>query len=118
MRRSSMIIAGMVLAMGAVNAEADDTAVVRTTSDLGATCASDDAADRHFCFGFILGAGQLYTELVRADTIPELACPETPPTLDELRSTFVVWTAANPSLGSTRAIDGLIQAAAEAWPCD
>ncbi len=88
-----------------------------TTAELGRLCASPSLTDRDFCFGFLLGAGQFYTEMLRAEVIQPLACPDPVPTIDELRMAFVEWAAANPEAGETRAVDGMMRAAAETWPC-
>ena len=88
-----------------------------TTAELGRLCASTVATERDFCFGFMLGVGQFYTEMLRADVIRPLACPDPVPTIEEMRVSFIDWVDANPDAGETRAVDGLLQAAAEAWPC-
>jgi len=40
------------------------------------------------------------------------------PTIDEMRVSFIEWAAANPEATDTRAVDGMMRAAAEIWPCD
>jgi hypothetical protein len=89
-----------------------------TTAELASICASNVPTDSHFCYGFIIGAGQFYTEILRAQLIQPLACPDPAPTLVEMRTAFIDWAAANPEAGETRAIDGMMQAAAEVWPCN
>jgi len=89
-----------------------------TTGELARLCASPLATERDFCFGFMLGAGQFYTEMLRAEVIRPLACPEPVPTIDEMRVSFIEWAAANPEATDTRAVDGMMRAAAEIWPCD
>jgi hypothetical protein len=46
-----------------------------------------------------------------------LACPDPAPTIEQMRLEFIGWVAANPQAAETRAIDGMMQAAAEIWPC-
>lgn len=108
---------GVVLASGvavAENGPFDD----ETTAELARLCASPATTDRDFCFGFMLGAGQFYTEMLRAAVIRPLACPDPVPTIEEMRLGFVDWVAANPDAGDSRAVDGMMRAAAELWPCD
>lgn len=88
-----------------------------TTAELARLCASPAATDRDFCFGFMLGAGQFYTEMLRAEVIRPLACPDPVPTIEAMRQGFIDWVAANPEAGETRAVDGMMRAAAETWPC-
>lgn len=111
----AVAVAGLVAATA--NAE-DEPFDQETTAELAAICASPGEAERHFCFGFIIGAGQFYTEMLRAELISALACPDPVPSIDQMRASFVAWAGANPQHGATRAIDGLIQAAAETWPCE
>jgi hypothetical protein len=89
-----------------------------TTAELARLCASPVATERDFCFGFMLGAGQFYTEMLRAEVIQPLACPDPVPTIDAMRAAFVDWVAANPEAGESRAVDGMMQAAANIWPCN
>ena len=114
-----------VLALGLAVPLASGTAIAQngpfdneTTAELARLCASPVATERDFCFGFILGAGQFYTEMLRADVIQPLACPDPVPTIEEMRLGFIDWVSANPEAGETRAVDGMMQAAAEAWPCN
>jgi hypothetical protein len=75
--------------------------------------------DSHFCYGFMIGAGQMYTEILRAELIQPLACPDPAPThRRDANVAFIDWVAANPEAGETRAVDGMMQAAADIWPCN
>lgn len=89
-----------------------------TAGELAARCSSVAETDKQLCYGFILGAGQLYAELLRAETIEPMACAEPAPTLEAIAAVFVNWVDANPMKASARAIDGMMQAAAETWPCE
>lgn len=89
-----------------------------TTAELARLCASTVATERDFCFAFMLGAGQFYTEMLRAAVIQPLACPDPVPTIEEMRLGFIDWASTHPEAGETRAVDGMMQAAAEAWPCN
>lgn len=113
---SALALAGS-LAGGAALAENGPFAD-ETTAELARLCSSPTVTERDFCFGFILGASQFYAEMLRADVIQPLACPDPEPTIDELRQRFVDWAAANPEAAETQAVDGMMRAAAETWPCD
>jgi hypothetical protein len=97
---------------------ATPASAIETTADLRDACAAEDEATRNFCFGYIKGAGHLYVELVRANAIPQIACADPVPTLEVIRVSVVEWIDANPQHADDRAIDGLLQASAETWPCD
>ena len=116
MRQGLTMLAGAALLAAATSAEASPFER-QTTGELHVICASPNELDQHFCVGFILGAGQLYEEMLRIEALEPLACPEPAPSLAVLRDTFVSWAGANPEHAETRAIDGMMQAAAETWPC-
>ena len=113
--RRALTIGALALAAASVAAPA---AAIETTADLRAACAADDVATRNLCFGYIKGAGQLYIELIRANVIPQIACADPVPTFETIRVSVVEWIDANPEHATDRAIDGLMQAAAEIWPCE
>ncbi len=99
----------------AVEAEAYQ---LRHFGDLVALCAADDEAEAvQLCRGYIIGAGSLYLELVRAKRINAWACADPVPTVDEARARIVAWAQQNPNSRSEHAIDGLWRAAASIWPC-
>ena len=116
MRQGLTVLAGAALLAAAASAEASPFER-QTTGELQAICASPAELDQHFCIGFIVGAGQLYDAMLQIKAIEPLACPKPEPTLAELRDTFVSWAGAHPEHGDTRAIDGMMQAAADTWPC-
>lgn len=115
-----MAIAGMAAtapwdSAGAVEADAFK---LRNFGDLVALCAADDDVEAvQLCRGYILGAGSLYMELVRAKRITAWACADPVPTVDEARTRIVSWARANPAHDGEQAIDGLWRAAAAVWPC-
>jgi len=113
-RRAGLVLLGLAAAAPAPPALAQSM----TAGELATHCSSVAAADRQLCYGFIMGAGQLYTELLRAGTIEPMACADPTPTFEALAAVFVTWLDAHPMQQSARAIDGLMQAATETWPCD
>lgn len=125
MRLRLLPLAALGLALGLTSALASGAAMAQggpfddeTTGELARLCASPAPTERHFCFGFMLGAGQFYSEMLRAEAIQPFACPDPVPTIEEMRLGFIDWVGANPEVAETRAVDGLLRAAAETWPCD
>jgi hypothetical protein len=120
--------AGAVVALGllvggapAAAQELEDFAV-RDAGSLADLCSTAESSPlypeaRQHCYGFIAGAAALYRELIAAERLPRLVCPEGEPTADEARETFTAWIAANPGARSEKAIDGLFRAASAKWPC-
>lgn len=99
----------------AVDAEAYQ---LRNFGDLVALCAADDEAEAvQLCRGYILGAGSLYLELVRAKRLNAWTCADPVPTVDEARAKIVAWAQRNPKTQGEQAIDGLWRAAVAIWPC-
>ena len=113
--RRALTLATLALAAAGMAAPA---AAIETTADLRAACAADDEATRNLCFGYIKGAGHLYIELIRANVIPQIACADPVPTMEVIRVSVVEWIDANSQHADDRAIDGLLQASAEIWPCE
>lgn len=113
--RRGLTIATLALAAACLAAPAE---AVQSTADLREVCASDDLATRNLCYGYIMGAGQLYIELRRAEVIGEIACADPVPTLEVIRVSVVEWIDTHPEHASETAIDGLMRAAAANWPCE
>ena len=113
-------MAGMLAAAptGSAQAVEADAFKLRNFGDLVALCAADDDVEAvQLCRGYILGAGSLYIELVRAKRITAWTCADPVPTVDEARAEIVSWARANPAHDDEQAIDGLWRAAAAVWPC-
>lgn len=119
--RLTRVTVATVVALGLVGlttAPAAPQTQSMSAGELAARCSSVTAEDRQLCFGFILGAGQLYGELVRAEAIEPMACADPAPTIEAIAAVFVEWVESHPADASARAIDGMMQAAAASWPCD
>jgi hypothetical protein len=114
-------LAAAGLLYGTAQAVEADAFQLRNFGDLASLCGAGEgpyqAEALQLCRGYILGAGSLYLELVRAGAIEAWACAEPTPTVDEARLRIVAWAKANPSSHSEQAIDGLWRAAASIWPC-
>lgn len=94
-----------------------DAFQLRHFGDLATLCGSDEVEAAQLCRGYILGAGSLYLELVRAGTIRAWACADPIPTVDEARARIVAWAKDHPASHAEQPIDGLWRAAASIWPC-
>lgn len=117
--RGAVIGIAMAACAVAPQASAADAGAynLRNFGDLVALCADGDAEAVQLCRGYIIGAGSLYMELVRAKRITAWACADPVPTVDEARAEIVAWAQQNPNSRSEQAIDGLWRAAASIWPC-
>lgn len=111
--RIAAVLAATCLLFAAQPGSADDAPPISTFGDLAGLCArTSDAAAQAFCQGYIMGSGELYLALRRAEVIDRWACADPIPTLDEISKAIVGWAAANPQHASDRAVDGLWRAAA------
>lgn len=120
--RSLGIVLAAAAAMTAAGAARGDNPKLETTADLVAFCDTEGPVGevrdgQNFCDGFIAGSGMLYMELVRADTIKQMACADPIPTLAQAREAFVSWANASPEHMTARPIDGFWRAMAATWPC-
>ncbi len=82
--------------------------------ELARRCAE---AEPDFCYGFIIGGGQLYQQLTSAGIMHRWACAGTLPSLDEVRRVFLDWSGGHPKMANDAAVDGFWQAMSERWPC-
>ncbi len=121
MRRALLGLAAAGLMFGSAEAAETDAFQLRNFGDLASLCGAGENAYQAealaLCRGYILGAGSLYLELVRAGRIKAWTCAEPTPTVDQARLRIVEWAKANPSSHGEQAIDGLWRAAASIWPC-
>jgi hypothetical protein len=94
-----------------------DSYRMRTFQDVVTVCASEDEQAAQFCRGWLVGNGSLYLTLVQAKKIPQWACADPIPKLDEIRRAIVAYGQTNPQMGNEGAVDGFWRAAAAIWPC-
>lgn len=113
--RVGLTVASFALAAACLVTPAE---AIESAADLRGACAAEDEATRNLCYGYIMGAGQLYVQLRRAEVIDQIACAEPVPTLEAIRASVVEWMEAHPEHASETAIDGLMRAAAAIWPCE
>lgn len=72
-----------------------------------------------FCYGWIEGLGQFYEQLLvdeRFDLEPAV-CADSTLSREDVRLIFVNWAAAHPNAAEEPALEGIIQAMKEKYPC-
>ena len=72
-----------------------------------------------YCYGWIVGVGQVYEQLLideRFDLDPVI-CSKTELTWQDVRATFVAWAEANPKALGEPALSGIFDAMEEQYPC-
>ena len=94
-----------------------------TTRDLVALCGVDAedpnaVAAIHMCHGYVTGLVHFHIVMGRA-LEGRVYCmkDEARPTRDQAVSMFVGWSKAHPEYDSTEAVDGVLQWAADTYPC-
>ena len=110
--------------LGCGPAFAVDTAdfEVATTRDLVNLCSASesDPAGRQalmFCYGFVSGASHYHRELTRGPNVAAIVCPGREVPRTEIVEVFLAWSKANGDMMETPAVDGLLRAAVDKWPC-
>jgi hypothetical protein len=71
-----------------------------------------------FCLGYVSSAIQYDTAVNDGDRSRMITCPPTTATLSEAALTFIAWAKANPKLHDQLAVEGVMQAVGEKWPCN
>ncbi len=70
-----------------------------------------------FCLGYMTGAMQLYSAAAASPKVKNFVCPGHVVSRAEMREVFLEWAAAHPERLGEPAIDGLVRAAVEKFPC-
>ncbi len=105
----------------------DDTVVesfeLRSGEDLVTACSvpPENAlyqTAKGFCLGYMTGAMQLYIAAAASPNVNNFVCPERVVPRAEMRQIFLDWAAAHPELMREPAVDTLLRAAVDAFPCD
>ncbi|MEM9058911.1 MAG: Rap1a/Tai family immunity protein [Pseudomonadota bacterium] len=123
-RAAALALCGAVLTAPAFAAE-EERFLIDTTEDLATLCAAAPvaptyAAAIHMCQGYIIGVAHFHQALT-AELDEGVYCAPTGddrPSRNEAVAMFVDWVGKNPSVGETEALDGLLQWAASAFPCN
>jgi hypothetical protein len=128
------LVATMALSSGALSsggALAEDAArsgydlgdfQLRSGQDLMDICTlSPNHPDYHvaraFCLGFMEGAGQLHNVLASGPGFDPYFCAPKGISLDQVVTVYASFATKNPQYMNERAIDSLVRAVANKWPC-
>jgi len=111
-------------ALGAARAEEERHFLLDTAGDLARLCGTSTdsplfGAAIHMCHGYLLGVHHFH-EALSAEVEESVYCVddvEPTPTRDEVTADFVTWMDANPAAAEAEALDGLLQWASQAYPC-
>lgn len=103
----------------------EQTFLIDTTADLARLCGAQPAEPYYaqavqMCQGYIMGVHHFH-EALAGELDNDIYCDEraeTTPTRNEIMASFTAWVAATPGAGETEALDGLLQWAAQAFPCE
>jgi hypothetical protein len=116
--------AALALAAAPALAVDEQTFLLETTADLARLCGAAPespfyAAAIHMCQGYILGVHHFHQALA-VELQEDVYCvePSADRSRNEVMAAFAAWVAENPQVGETEALDGLLQWAAVAFPCE
>ncbi|WP_028579271.1 Rap1a/Tai family immunity protein [Desulfogranum japonicum] len=95
---------------------------LKTAQDLKTLCSTDKEYQLHdkamgFCYGFMSGTMSFYGAIKENPNISKLVCSDSPISRSQMVTTFLEWAENNPDRLSQPAVDSLMQAASEKWPC-
>ena len=94
----------------------------RSTEDLVALCSATEADALYphanvFCTGYIAGVMHYHREITKGPKIKPLFCPEEQVTRGEAVAVFLDWARRNPQYMGVPAVEGVMRAAEERFPC-
>ncbi len=103
----------------------EEVFLIDTTADLARLCGAQPGADFYaqavqMCQGYMMGVHHFH-EALALELDNDIYCDElapTRPTRNEIMESFTAWVAATPGVGETEALDGLLQWAAQTFPCE
>ncbi len=95
---------------------------VRSTQDLVNLCSAKQGDALYpdanmFCIGYIAGAAHYHRELTKGPMIKPIVCPSEGVTRSEAVAIFLDWAKRNPASMGLPAVEGLLRAGAEKFPC-
>ncbi len=70
-----------------------------------------------FCLGYVSSAIQYDTAVNEGDRSRMITCPPASATLSDATLTFISWAQKNPKLREELAVEGVMQAVGQRWPC-
>ena len=99
-----------------------DAFEVDTTGQLLQACTWSESDPLHvrmvtFCLGYVSSAIQYDTAVNDGDRSRMITWPPTTATLSEAALTFISWAKKNPKLHDQLAVEGVMQAVGQRWPC-
>ena len=120
-----LLVAGFVAASPVAVAEVTrDDFEGETVASMISLCTADEATDAGkyatgFCYGWLEGLEQFYGALLADQRfgVKPVACPGRTLSREETRDAFIDWAQANPFAMDLPALEGLIRAAKESFPC-
>jgi hypothetical protein len=125
MRKRSLGVVLALLLWPAVSASqgAGEPFEVDTTGQLLEACTWKESDPLHvrmvtFCLGYISSAIQYDTAVNDSDQSRMITCPPKTATLSEAALTFIAWAEKNPKLHGQMAVEGVMQAVGQKWPCN
>ena len=99
-----------------------DAFEVDTTGQLLEACTWSESDPLHvrmvtFCLGYVSSAIQYDTAVNDGDPSRMITCPPASATLSDAALTFIAWAKKNPKLHDQLAVEGVMQAVGQRWPC-
>lgn len=116
---------GLALIAGTAQAEVKpETFKGETVASMYRLCSADEMTSDGkyavgFCYGWIEGARQFYEQLQmdKRFNLTPTVCTDPSVTREDVRETFISWADANRDAGTRPALNGLISAMKEKYPC-
>ena len=124
MRKLACVVALLIAFPSAVRANVtEQNFMLDTTRDLVALCGVDGAdpnamAAIHMCHGYFVGIIHFHKLMGDALEGQVFCMKDREPTRNQAIAMLVEWSRAHPEHDSMEAIDGVMQWAADAYPCD
>lgn len=101
-----------------------ETFKVRSVADIVDLCSAPRESDMGkyaygFCFGWLRGIDEFYDAMLadKRFKMKAIACPESQLTYEEQRDLFVGWARKTKGAMEMPALNGLVRAAKETFPC-
>lgn len=122
--RRILISAALAAAPLLASATSVDNAAytVASTQDLVNLCSTKQGDALYpdanmFCIGYIAGAAHYHRELTKGPLIKPIICPPEGVTRSEAVAIFLDWAKRNPGSMALPAVEGLLRAGVEKFPC-
>jgi hypothetical protein len=95
---------------------------LNNAGDLVVICSlSEDHLDYNtahaFCIGYITGALNYYRAIADSQGMGAFICNDRPIPRTDMITAFLSWSAAHPQLNAAPAVENVMRAAAQKWPC-